>query len=298
MRALAEEWAPAAESLSRLRQLRAMQPQKNGGNESGLDGISAVIPADGVLENRIGHAAFENGAGHAVLENGRIDAYNGSAEERSSRHDSHKGMGRDFGVVDSPIRGAPSASKGSGGDPWASPYEADVGAEHAQSPFTTSRSIIVARDTASVRPVWNLGAEQGDRLEEHGFMGQDQLSASQLRAAASEVSSNPYRGGSRMGGSAGEDSRDLVSELIWENSSLLRRVEVQANALIEMSVEKEKWITEKAMVDSKQKQAEGDTFPLILLCSRSEFAIHVERCKPPMSVELSEISFLQSCEIK
>jgi hypothetical protein len=47
----------------------------------------------------------------------------------------------------------------------------------------------------------------------------------------------------------------VIRELTWENSSLQKRVEVQANALIEMSVEKERWLAEKARVVSREKEA-------------------------------------------
>jgi len=48
----------------------------------------------------------------------------------------------------------------------------------------------------------------------------------------------------------------VVRELTWENSALQRRVEVQANALIEMSVEKERWVAERAHVQHREKEAQ------------------------------------------
>jgi len=56
-------------------------------------------------------------------------------------------------------------------------------------------------------------------------------------------------------GALSSAANGVVRELTWENSSLQKRVEVQANALIEMSVEKERWLAEKMRVVSREKEA-------------------------------------------
>jgi hypothetical protein len=167
----------------------------------------------------------------------------------------HKGFGGlPLTLLDSATAEVLSSShnKTSEDNMWASPWGSSPSAPE-RAPFSHVPPALervqtghMARDEASIRPPWNTTEKDKATTEAHLTVPQDSLSASQLRASSGSNKNAQITStvGSRAGGGGGSnqsDDRDLVSQLMWENSSLLRRVEVQANALIEMSVEKERY---------------------------------------------------------
>eukprot|EP00960_Hanusia_phi_P028867 747627-Hanusia_phi.AAC.6 len=95
--------------------------------------------------------------------------------------------------------------------------------------------------------------------------GSDQLSASEIRLLTQTRTEEPLntmpRSDQRQKLKSSSDYQssyqdfDTVNQLTWENTSLQRRVEVQASALIELSVEKEKWMSEKYRLIDEQDKA-------------------------------------------
>ena len=97
----------------------------------------------------------------------------------------------------------------------------------------------------------------------------DQLSASEIRLLTQQRKEEPLndtistsdphpKSNSGSGFQKSYKDYDTVNQLTWENTSLQRRVEVQASALIELSVEKEKWIGEKyKLIDEQVRSHSG-----------------------------------------
>jgi hypothetical protein len=243
-----EEWAPAKQAYTILEQL----PKSDGFHHHGHTG-----PAQNLHQQQHHHLQdkpssdvqqhlFSNGNG-IMPGNHAAENREGGIPQTDARH---KGFGALAAtLLDTPTENATSSKNKTGDSMWASPWET--------SPFATTSQTLpgtVARDEASVRPPWDTTVKTLDE-EPRPAVPQDTLSASQLRAtsvngkSARSASTAGGGGSSTAGGGGGKgitgalaqaDDKDLVSQLMWENSSLLRRVEVQANALIEMSVEKER----------------------------------------------------------
>ena len=88
-----------------------------------------------------------------------------------------------------------------------------------------------------------------------GYYTMGGMSGPEARAVGVDATDSPVAALKPGQGGLSAATNGVVRELTWENSALQRRVEVQANALIELSVEKERWVAERARVEQREREA-------------------------------------------
>jgi hypothetical protein len=157
---------------------------------------------------------------------------------------------------------------------WESPLEVRLHGKAAQTSDQMSASELRraagggGRASASAGGLFGRGgsALSADPWDDQGATRRDENRTGAASAAATGGEENGGgRGGGRVkveqldraAGGLSNEANGVVRELTWENSSLQRRVEVQANALIELSVEKERWVTERAAIQQREKEAQA-----------------------------------------